>query len=252
MTGKRTTQQAKKESEQTVLRSLNEKSPQRWGELLKNTEISSRTLKKALERLEKRNMIYRKVSQVAEYPPPVLYGLSETGKETVNPLLLDADIKEVSQAVKNLENLTSSLTSNPSKLKKWYDKESEANWNELVNNPLNKSFQERVEEFEQKTNDLHRPIFDSMCGLHKIISCISLNQPDPNSFISVIKNCHVYLTPAELLQGLEFPFYLAYIEFPLEIIQEIQKRNAKLSDDIMELCGFKKEKNGSWVFTSRK
>lgn len=75
-----TTERAKKESEQVVFKELIKKSPQRWGELLKNTKLSSRTLKNALERMQKKEMITREIDQGKEYPPPVLYGLSPNAR----------------------------------------------------------------------------------------------------------------------------------------------------------------------------
>ena len=82
-----TTERAKQESEQAVLKEFATKSPQRWGELLKNTKLSSRTLKKALERLQERQLVNREVEQGIEYPPPVFYGLSSQGEESIRPMI---------------------------------------------------------------------------------------------------------------------------------------------------------------------
>jgi DNA-binding HxlR family transcriptional regulator len=84
-----TTDRAKEESEKTVLETLLKKSPQRWGELLKNTELSSRTLRNALERMLDAQLVYREVGQGKEYPPPVLYGLTPKGNENLKPLLFE-------------------------------------------------------------------------------------------------------------------------------------------------------------------
>ena len=84
---KRTADQAKRESEHIVIRELTKKSPQRWSDLLKNTQISSRTLKKTLNRLEEKGLLYRNVEQSKEYPPPVFYGLSSKGRKSSNPIL---------------------------------------------------------------------------------------------------------------------------------------------------------------------
>jgi DNA-binding HxlR family transcriptional regulator len=243
----RNSEHAKLESEQTILRSLRSKSPQRWSELLKDTNISSRTLKKALERLEKKKLVCRQVDQGRKYPPPVRYSLSRKGIETVDPQLFSADVAEVNNAVKNLENLSSDLISDPNRLRKWYTEERDANWNELVNNPQKKSFQERGNEFIQKEAELQRPIFNTLRSMHKIICNISLkdipkSEADYNSHVTVVKDGYPYLVPAELLRGLDYPFTLAYIGVPTEVTKEIQKKNAKLSDEIFELCGIKKEK----------
>lgn len=248
MTRKRTAEQAKLESEQTILRSLSTKSPQRWSELLVDTKISSRTLKKALERLEKRKMVRREVSQGKEYPPPVMYGLSRKGIETVDPQLFEADVAEVNNAVKNLENLSSALISDPNRLRKWYKEETDANWNELVNNPSKKSFQERGNEFQQKEAEFHRPLFNTLWSMHKILCNISLKDKpksgtDYNSYVTVVKEGYPYLVPAELLRGLDYPFTLAYVGLPSEVTQEIQKKNTKLSDEIFDLCRIKREKH---------
>jgi len=88
-----TTERAKKESEQAVFKELTKKSPQRWGELLKNTKLSSRTLKNALERMQKNNLITREINQGKEYPPPVLYGLTSEAKNSFGPLLLENYVK---------------------------------------------------------------------------------------------------------------------------------------------------------------
>ncbi len=88
-----TTERAKKESEATIFKELSKKSPQRWGELLRNTKLSSRTLKKALERMQKNNLITREINQGKEYPPPVLYGLTPEAKTFFGPLLVESYVK---------------------------------------------------------------------------------------------------------------------------------------------------------------
>jgi DNA-binding HxlR family transcriptional regulator len=88
-----TADRAKQESEHVVVRELTKKSPQRWSDLLKNTQISSRTLKKALNRLEEKGLVYRNVEQGQAYPPPVLYGLSLEGKKSGGPMLFAANAR---------------------------------------------------------------------------------------------------------------------------------------------------------------
>jgi len=89
-----TTDRAKKESEQAVFKELIIKSPQRWGELLKNTKLSSRTLKNALERMQKKEMITREIDQGKEYPPPVLYGLSPNARALNGPWMFENFVKD--------------------------------------------------------------------------------------------------------------------------------------------------------------
>ena len=76
-----TPERAKRVSENKVLQALAQKSPLRWTELLQETKLSSRTLKKALNRLESDRLINRKVGAGKEYPPPVYYGLNSRGWE---------------------------------------------------------------------------------------------------------------------------------------------------------------------------
>ncbi len=90
---KRTAEKAKQESETAVMRELTKKSPQRWSDLLKTTQLSSRTLKKALNRLEKKGLTYRQMEQGEEYPPPVFYGLSPKGEKSTIPLLFSIDAR---------------------------------------------------------------------------------------------------------------------------------------------------------------
>ena len=89
-----TTDRAKKESEQAVFKELLKKSPQRWGELLKNTKLSSRTLKNALDRMQKKEMIRREIEQGREYPPPVLYSLSPNAKALNDQWLLENFVRQ--------------------------------------------------------------------------------------------------------------------------------------------------------------
>lgn len=88
-----TPERAKKETERTIFKELAKKSPQRWGELLRNTKLSSRTLKNALERMQKNNLITREIEQGKEYPPPVLYNLTATARLSFAPLLFERFIK---------------------------------------------------------------------------------------------------------------------------------------------------------------
>lgn len=92
MTSTRNAEQAKQESERTVIRELVKKSPQRWSNLLASTKISSRTLKNTLMRLEEKGAVYRRVEQGKEYPPPVFYGLSSEGKEIGDPMLFALNV----------------------------------------------------------------------------------------------------------------------------------------------------------------
>ena len=87
MSDKWTTDRAKNESENVVLRTLVLSSPQRWKDLLAKTKLSSRTLKKALNRLEQKGRIYRQMEQTKEYPPPVLYGITPEAQKSISPML---------------------------------------------------------------------------------------------------------------------------------------------------------------------
>ena len=89
-----TSDRAKKESDQAVFKELIKKSPQRWGELLKNTKLSSRTLKNALERMQEKEIITRVIDQGKEYPPPVLYGLSSNARALNGPWLFENFVKD--------------------------------------------------------------------------------------------------------------------------------------------------------------
>lgn len=74
---------AKKETEAKIMKVLVIKSPVRWNELLEYTELSSRTLKKALDRMQDNGIVNRKMSSGREYPPPVYYRLTQKGKRQV-------------------------------------------------------------------------------------------------------------------------------------------------------------------------
>jgi len=89
---RRTADQAKQDSDNIVIRELTRKSPQKWSDLLKSTQISSRTLKKALNRLEEKGLLYRNVEQGVEYPPRVFYGLSPEGRKSSGPLLFSSKV----------------------------------------------------------------------------------------------------------------------------------------------------------------
>jgi DNA-binding HxlR family transcriptional regulator len=101
MSFKRTTERAKHESETVVLRALSLNSPQRWGQLLVNTPLSSRTLKSALDRLEDKGQIYRQVEQTKVYPPPVLYGLSEKADKSIIPMLFAVKVRQYALGLAN-------------------------------------------------------------------------------------------------------------------------------------------------------
>jgi len=92
MPSKRDAEKAKEESERIVMQTLSQKSPQRWSDLLKNCSLSSRTLKKALNRLAEKGLVIRNVANSEEYPPPVLYGLSIEGKKSSIPLLFSYNV----------------------------------------------------------------------------------------------------------------------------------------------------------------
>lgn len=87
-------------SERKILEELAQKGPQTWSELLKATGLSTRTLRKALLRLEKRGEVYRKILEGEKYPPPVLYGLTPKGKEKVIPLLFALMAKDYVLGIK--------------------------------------------------------------------------------------------------------------------------------------------------------
>jgi DNA-binding Lrp family transcriptional regulator len=70
-------------SEQKILSALLKKSPQTYTELLQTTKMSSRTLHKALRRLEEQGKVLRKIETSGKYPPPVLYSLTEEGKKSL-------------------------------------------------------------------------------------------------------------------------------------------------------------------------
>ena len=77
-------------SENKVLKALMQKTPQTWSELKEATKISSRTLRKALLRLENQGKVFRQIATGKKYPPPVLYGLTEVGKKSLAPLIFSA------------------------------------------------------------------------------------------------------------------------------------------------------------------
>jgi len=74
-------------SEKKVLQALMSKSPMSWSELLAATQVSSRTLSKALNRLESKGLVYRKIEPTDKYPPPVLYGLTPQSIQVLEPIL---------------------------------------------------------------------------------------------------------------------------------------------------------------------
>ena len=74
-----TPERAKAESEDKVLYLLRHGIPRRWGYLLEVGLLSSRTLKKALDRMIEKGLVYREVG-TGEYPPPVFYGLTRAGR----------------------------------------------------------------------------------------------------------------------------------------------------------------------------
>lgn len=76
------------ESKKKVLEALMQKSPQTYSELLQATGVSSRTLTKTLNRLQKEGAVYRQIQANAEkYPPPVVYGLTPEGRKTLVPFI---------------------------------------------------------------------------------------------------------------------------------------------------------------------
>jgi len=95
MVRKRTSEYAKEVSEKQILNTLAEKSPLRWGELLKKTPLSSRTLRKALDRMESKGLVYRRIQAEKEYPPPVYYGLTSKGMGQATPQLFALALSDV-------------------------------------------------------------------------------------------------------------------------------------------------------------
>jgi DNA-binding HxlR family transcriptional regulator len=87
MIEKWTPERAKKESEEKILRALVLESPQRWSSILDKTKLSTKTLKKTLDRMRAAGLVYRQTKTSDEYPPPILYGLTPKGKNTVKPIL---------------------------------------------------------------------------------------------------------------------------------------------------------------------
>jgi hypothetical protein len=82
---KRTVTQAKKETERIILTELVQSS-KRWGELLKSTGISSKTLKKGLDRMIETGDVIRTVEDQG-YPPPVIYSLSKKAQKNIEPIV---------------------------------------------------------------------------------------------------------------------------------------------------------------------
>lgn len=80
-----TPERAKAESKTKVLEALAQKSPLRWNELLKKTQLSPRTLSLALDRMENEGLVYRNMDTGSGYPPPVYYGLTPEGRIHVRP-----------------------------------------------------------------------------------------------------------------------------------------------------------------------
>jgi len=95
MVRKRTSEYAKEVSEKQILNTLAEKSPLRWSELLNKTPLSSRTLKKALDRMESEGLVYRRIEAEKEYPPPVYYGLTSKGIGQATPQLFALALSDV-------------------------------------------------------------------------------------------------------------------------------------------------------------
>lgn len=63
-----------------------QKTPQTYSELLQATGMSSRTLVKALNRLQKEGVITRQIqANTDKYPPPVFYMLTPEGGKTLTP-----------------------------------------------------------------------------------------------------------------------------------------------------------------------
>jgi DNA-binding HxlR family transcriptional regulator len=81
-------------SESRVLKALLQKSPQTWSELLEVTKLSSRTLRKALLRLERQGKVFRRVDTGEKYPPPVLYGLTDVGRQSLAPLVFASEARQ--------------------------------------------------------------------------------------------------------------------------------------------------------------
>ncbi len=66
------------ESERVVLLKLLRDGPQRYTELAKKTDLSPGGLSKVLQNLQKKGLIKRE-QKSDEYPPPVIYYLTEEG-----------------------------------------------------------------------------------------------------------------------------------------------------------------------------
>ena len=75
-------------SEKKILSALLKKSPLTWTQLLQATKLSSRTLHKALIRLENQGKVFRKIEVSDKYPPPVLYGLAD--RDAALPILFES------------------------------------------------------------------------------------------------------------------------------------------------------------------
>jgi DNA-binding HxlR family transcriptional regulator len=85
LTEKRTQDSAKQRSADIILKILALESPLRWSDLLEKTKLSSRTLKKTLDRLVNELSVYREQKNDQGYPPPVFYGLTLIGEEDAQP-----------------------------------------------------------------------------------------------------------------------------------------------------------------------
>jgi len=83
MPKKWTPEQAKKASEDKIIKALVIESPLRQKELLKYTQLSSKTLHEALSRMRYEGLVKRKMGDCRIYPRPVYYGLTKKGKRQV-------------------------------------------------------------------------------------------------------------------------------------------------------------------------
>lgn len=94
MAKKWTPERAKKETTEKILAVLAKKNRIRWSDLLKETGLSSRTLKNALERMEFNFLVRREVPESEDYPPPVYYVLTSKGRSQLTPRLFYLDIAD--------------------------------------------------------------------------------------------------------------------------------------------------------------
>jgi hypothetical protein len=143
----------------------------------------------------------------------IFYKLTKKGQKEC----LSGSLEAVQQSIKNLEQFTSILLSNPARLEEWLQTEEDIFYKETVgaaqNNPetFSEAFRGAYFEYIAKGVELWRPIFDSMFRLHELL--VKFRTPlkeDSNNecgqFITVIdrNNAEPLIIPSRLLEGIDF------------------------------------------------